>query len=229
MYATLKPPKYGNCTVRDMEDKRITLGDLLKTCPVQKTTYRVGFLKELKSRLDNIIQTCEWDQSEHIIAEMTDSSLNEVQDSIVYYLTGYVSRQMYKKYNSCETCKNVFSSCYENIVFGCQQADLVNVKSRGGLIHPNMHLFSLFSKLERHFEEHTKNGTSKFLYNEIVDDFFNENSSLSFTCEKHKESVIAYSIHYYIQMRMCQYSRQINRDSTKLSQHKKKLSKHQKK
>ena len=226
IYCTVKPPKYGNCTVRESEQKKITLADILKSHPLQKQSCRSMFIAKLKERVDKIIETSEW-ECEEIIDELSDSSLDEVQGGVVYYITGYVCKNMYAKYEECNDCQRAFPSRHENLIYGCEQANLVNVKSRGGLIHPNVHLFKLFLNLEKHFEKSTKTQEiSKFIYNEVVDGFFNENNLLTFPCEIHKEDVISYCMHYYLQMRMRQYVRQVNRDAEKKYQQKKKVSKH---
>ena len=219
LYKALKPPKYGNCTVREEEGKAVTFGDFLKSFPKSNETHKKRFLNELKCKLDGLIETDDWDNAEAVVEELSDSTFSDVQDSVIYYITGFVSRKFFKE-SKCDVCKNSFASSYENLVVGCKQTDMVNIKSRGGLTHPNINLFSLFLKLEELFEKHRKKNN---VYRDVINEFFQSQYAVSFPCENHKDDIIANLMHYYITSRMRHLSRIISREEIRKSQSQKKM------
>ena len=124
-----------------------------------------------------------------------------VLSCIIYYVTGFLCRKLGKKYNSCEICKSVFATQPAKATI--PQALLVNIKSKGKLIHPSTILYNLFVETEKYFQEAIASGDC-FIYDMIIDNLL-RNYKFHFPCNTHKEDVIADCIYYYISMRMRQY------------------------
>lgn len=147
----------------------------------------------------------------------------------MYYVTGFVGRKMLKsKYSKCKICKNAFGNCFENLITGVVDAHLVNVKSRGGLIHPNLHLFYLFNNVEKKFTHHIQEKTIDIYHqviDEVIDDLKAKDTTIKFSCGEHSKEVLAYCIYFYLTMRMRHWTRIKNRENFKKSLHQKKISK----
>jgi len=102
------------------------------------------------------------------------------------------------------------------------EAELVNLKSRGYLTHPNNNLFKMLKKLEFCFTLHAN---SNSVFEETLDDFFNKYSNLTFPCTKHQTEILTDICSSFIIMRMRQYSYIKNQLNKKQNKTKKKLSK----
>ena len=98
------------------------------------------------------------------------------------------------KTTKCDICREDFTSRYENLILVGSDAELVNIKSRGGLIHPNLHLVRLFQRIEYYFQ---KDLDSPNIYHLVVQYVIISGKPLTFPCRDHKEKVISYCIHYY--------------------------------
>jgi len=139
VYAILKPPKYGNCTVDNNmpQTNLITISDI-NNCYANNED--ITAIDKLKTKLNGLINEGEWeftDIMEH------DYSLAPIVDCLKYYIAGYLTHQIIKR-SSCPKCKSSVTS------IGCFtfEADLTNIKSRGWLKHPNKYLYKLLSVLE---------------------------------------------------------------------------------
>lgn len=146
--------------------------------------------------------------------------MGEVIDCIIYYVTGFVCRKYYKQTN-CVHCQEAFSSRYENIISGCHESQLVALKSQGGLTHPNLHLVRMFQKIEKHFQNHLQSGN---IYHEVIKELSEGPELLTFPCEEHMDTVVP-SVHYYLLLRMRQFSKLKNKEDKKQSRNQKKNSK----
>lgn len=188
MYKILKPPKFGNCTVREFTEEEmpsINLKEFKNIFKEKNMLHKQVHIGNLKKKLDHLIEFTEWECDEII---EHDYEMDEVMSCILYYIIGYICRRMLK-ITKCEPCRSAFISRYENILSDCPESKLVTVKSRGGLIHPNVHLVQIFKKIEISFQNHL-NCTNVY---ELVINDLNENSEkFSFPCMKHKEYTVAY-------------------------------------
>lgn len=102
-------------------------------------------------------------------------------------------------------------------------ADLVNLKTRGFLMHPSHQMFHIIKCLESSF---IKFADSFNVFEETYEDFFkNEDLSLKWECSDHKTDIFTNVFTLFITMRMRQYSYAKNINSKKLNRTKKKLSK----
>jgi len=87
-------------------------------------------------------------------------------------------------------------------------ATLVNLKTRGELIYPNIHFFNFIKKIEKSFAQ---NSSSANVFDLIINDLM-KIKPLSFPCTIHGEQIIAYTVvMYYVRMRMRQFSFQENK------------------
>lgn len=82
-----------------------------------------------------------------------DHNYNEatVLNCIIYYTTGYVSKQIARNtsYTLCLSALIV-----KDKFIDLPEAELINVKSKGGLTHPNLNLFHFLSNVEECFAKH---------------------------------------------------------------------------
>lgn len=102
------------------------------------------------------------------------------------------------------------------------EAQLVNLKSRGFLTHPDNNFYILIRQIEISFSIHAQ---SPNVFEDTVDHFFSNNYIIPFPCNVHKEEVIEYIFTSYLTMRMRQFTYQSNKDKKPLNKIKKKLSK----
>ena len=125
-------------------------------------------------------------------------------------VAGYVCKQI-EKHFPCDTCKKAL---HAPIAPFSQQspAEIVNLKSRGALIHPNLHFFRMLQALEECFMKHV---LSPDVYKNTVNEML-KNYKFSFLCQKHAKELLAYAIKYYMRMRMRQYSIQIKTLASKV-------------
>lgn len=179
-------------------------------------SYKQVHLQNLKEKIDHLIESSDWECDEVI---ESDYSMSEITDCIIYYVTGFICRKYLKK-TKCERCREAFSTRYENVISGCQESQLVALKSLGGLIHPNLHLVRLYQKIENHFQNHLDSGN---IYHEVLSELSEGLERLTFPCEEHMDTMVPSLIHYYLLVRMRQFSKLKNKEEKKQSRNKKKL------
>jgi len=141
-------------------------------------------------------------------------------DCIIFYfiISRYVTRKLLKK-TKCELCiaglKNFSSS-------SSPEAELVNLKSKGYLTHPNLNLFFILRNLELSF---VKYADSSDVFNETLSDFLSTNNTLTFECNVHQTDLLTDLCSTFVIMRMRQYTYIKNQMNKKLNKTKKKISK----
>lgn len=84
---------------------------------------------------------------------------------------------------------------------------LVNLKSRGGLIHANEKFFNLILVTEETFKKHQ---TSPDCFERTLDDIL-VNHNFDFPCKEHGADILSYALGYYLRMRMLQFTNQLNK------------------
>lgn len=184
--------------------------------PSTNKSFHKMHTQNLKEKLDNLIMHTDW-ECDDIIDH--NYSMADVVDCIIYYVTGFVCKTMLKK-TTCPNCCKAFA--YNgNIIRELPEAHLVNIKTRGKLIHPNTKIFQFFKEIKKIF---ARNITSSNVYQETVENLFTNNIQFEFPCNEHKSDILAYCIHYYITLRMRQFAKQENHKVKKVSREKKKLS-----
>lgn len=102
------------------------------------------------------------------------------------------------------------------------EAVLVNLTSKGGLIHPNEFVYNILSAVENSF---SKFCDSNDVFELTCEHFFSEYGPIKFPCLDHKNETIMFILSYYIIMRMRQYTLVTNKNQNKCNLKKKKCSK----
>lgn len=190
----------------------ITISEIKQIFEVENNS---SALDKLKKKIDGLVSEGSWDFSE--VFEH-DYSLSPIRECLIYYLVGYLTKQITKN-TKCNICISAFNSMqtYSNL----PEAELTNIKSKGKLIHPNYVFYKFIYNVEEYF---TKNINDPEVYTKTVEDVL-DNETLNFPCLTHKDDILAYSIRYYLNMRMRQFTRQVNREKLKENSKKKKISK----
>ncbi|KAF0692827.1 Uncharacterized protein FWK35_00038486 [Aphis craccivora] len=74
-------------------------------------------------------------------------------------------------------------------------SEATNIKSKGGLIHPNQGFFKLILAIEDSFEKYCN---SQHVFQNCVDDVLLKSGHLTgFPCSEHKTEIMIYNITYY--------------------------------
>lgn len=214
MYNLLKPPKFGNCTIDQQHEitPLITISDIKQTFG---NTANSSALDDLKKKINDLVENGNWEFSdvfEH------DYNLSPVKECLIYYLVGYLSKQILKS-TKCSICIEAFKN--PHYFSNLPEAELVDLKSKGRLVHPNYYFYKFISSIETHF---SNNINDPDVYSNTVEDIL-ANEHLNFPCSIHKDEIVAYSIRYYLNMRMRQFSWQINQEKLKENSKRKKISK----
>lgn len=214
----MKPPNSGNCTVsKNIPAENLITLDTIKQI-YKDTGEQTSVLDRVREKLNFVIEYEEWNLEDVLEINDHDYNLAPVVDCIIYYVTGYLCKQLLR-YFKCLTCRSAFkqSSGYSQE----SVARLVNLKSKGGLIHPNKNFFHFICKIEQSFAKHCENNdVFELVLTELIED-----NSLSFPCFQHCEEVMCFAIRYYINMRMRQYSQKHNAETKKENMKKKKEAK----
>lgn len=240
--SVLQPPRFGNCEASDLiHTKKITLSkeNFEKVfCGSAKLSYREKFVIDLRNKLDDLIQDEEeWENAD--VFRFSDALLDDsAADCLTYYNTGFMCFKMLKTVGlkagglKCAECRKTFQTVEKNTILPV--AELTNIRNRGKLIYPSETLYLTFKEIEKLFCEHVESGGS---YQKVINDILTKKDEegnnvvkLQFTCKKegHKEDAMARAIHYYLFLRMAQYSRDDNRNQPKDSNKIKKQAKLQK-
>jgi len=132
---------------------------------------------------------------------------------------GYLTKQMLKYIGDCNTCKSAFVTPQVYSEHLC--ASLVNMKTKGRLIHPNIYFFDFIKKIENSFNKYS---SSTHVFELIVTYLMSENT-INFRCSSHGGDVISFTVMYYIRMRMRKFSQQENKKKKKDNRNKKKIAK----
>ncbi|KAF0734603.1 Transposable element P transposase [Aphis craccivora] len=91
-------------------------------------------------------------------------------------------------------------------------AELVNLKTRGFLTHPNKNLYLIIQMIEVCFEIHAE---SPNVFEETCEDFFSRNFKLTFPCGDHKSEIVTKIFVLYITTTMRQFSYAKNQQTKK--------------
>lgn len=107
-----------------------------------------------------------------------------------------MAKKISKKIN-CDICLSGIKNADNSSDISVSR--LVNLKSRGYLIHPENNFYLLVRNIEMSF---VKFADSQNVFEETIEDFFNVNFIIPFPCDKHKTEVVEYIFTSYIIMRM---------------------------
>ncbi|KAJ8876824.1 hypothetical protein PR048_021271 [Dryococelus australis] len=215
LYSILKAPKYENCVVEDDKPERPLISVSYIKYIFTKEAKQNSLLEVLKQKLDGLVHHEQWESCD--IVEH-DYMCAQVVDCLIYYVTGYLCRQI-MKYTKYDSCKNVFTAPVTYSQY--YEAQLVNYKTMGKLIHPNHNFFKLIREVESAF---CRFASSTDVYEKTLT-YIIDHCYFSFPCRMHKYEVFSYAVNYYIHMRMRQYSFQMNKELDKTNATKKKIAK----
>lgn len=211
LHSLLKPPMFGNCAVVEGEKPALDVSNFRSLFRSGSQKDNIDFVTEVKKRLDKFILQEEWECED--VASTLKSSVPEVSDCIVYYLSGFLSRKM-TKMTSCDSCLAAFTVTRSDSA----EAALTNCKSRGELVHPNIHFHRILKSAEEFF---SKNADRQDVYWGTID-YVLETCALSFPCGEQKGDVISQILHFYVSMRMRQHCKRVSSSLKKEAQKKKK-------
>lgn len=218
VYSVFKPPKSGNCTIENNKPSQNLISlDSIKTIYYNPEKNK-PLLHSIREKLDFAIQHDDWSLDDIIKPSDHNYFVAPVIDCVIYYVTGYLCKQILR-YFKCVTCQsaikqNINLCSYEPV------ARLVNLKSKGGLIHPNINFFNFKCKIEQLFSKYCEMAdVLELILTELLED------TLYFPCFQHSEEIIAFTIKYYINMRMRQFSQSYNSEAQKENMNKKKIAK----
>ncbi|CAI6368554.1 unnamed protein product [Macrosiphum euphorbiae] len=220
----LKPPKTGNCQILDSTTPKITLTDL-KELSKSNLSERQQKIEKLKEKINNIIdEDDECDPLDAAVVDIIpDHNYCEIQkatakECVIYYICGFMCRQIVLKRTKCLNCLSALKGSDTR-----PEAALTNLKSKGFLIHPNYTVFTLVSAIEEGFVQYCD---VPEVFDKTVNFLLQHHQKLlKFPCVEHESEMLTSIVHFYITMRMKQYTRNLNRETKKLSSKKKKLSK----
>lgn len=213
VYSVLKPPKYANCTVTDTDVPKISLSDLNNIFH-DKSSERSEKVYRLKKKLDSLIEEGLWEPCE-VLPQISNNIESSTRDCILYYVCGYVTKQILRKTN-CSACISYFKSGDAN--HPC--AELVNLKTNGKLIYPNTALFEFLNTVEHSFGKHCNDFNA---FENVIEEITENNFNFKFSCSSHSAEVTTKVIVYFLQMRMRQHSYQETIKLKKISREKKRF------
>lgn len=98
VYAILKPPKYGNFTVDNMQQTNLITISVIKNC--YENNEAITAIDKLKTKLNGLINEGEWEFTDII---EHNYSLAPIVDCLKYYIAGYLTHQIIKR----SSCPNV--------------------------------------------------------------------------------------------------------------------------
>ena len=133
-------------------------------------------------------------------------------------LTGYLCKQVLRRYSTCSKCCEALKQANS---YPSSLSKLVDIKSRGGLIHPNLRFYKLIRHIESCFAKHA---SSPEVFNETIEEIVST-YEFSFPCESHASIILSYALCYYIRMRMRHFAYQENQKLRKQFVPKKKMAK----
>lgn len=137
-----------------------------------------------------------------------DYTRPEQADCIIYYVTGYLCRKLLKS-TSCEECRR--GLVLSDSISDRPEAALVNLKTRGRLLHPATHIFQMLERAEAVFRKHAEKPDA---YNLTIDEMLGKHR-IGFPCAEHNVDIAAHLFNYYVAMSVRQFCKQRRFDSSK--------------
>lgn len=198
VYKILRPPKKGNCRSNDEDDnanwKDISFEDFMTVYNKNYVpSYRKEHIAKIKEEIEELVDTDAWNNE--AVMYLADEMSDDIMDHLLHSNTGYICKKMLEKVfiKNCEACCKAFSSCPENSIFPL--SNLIEIKTQGKLIYPNLKLFQIIKKLDKIFNENVKKNNG--VYGKIRDEIKNKTVTLSFPCHEHKVNFMSEIIYFY--------------------------------
>lgn len=208
-YSLIKPPKNSNVTGGEMIETLINIQDL-SNVNVTKDT--------LEGELDSIIDKGQFEELPDVIALMHDHDYRSTSTSsqVLSYLAGYIAR----KANRFTKCKKCLSSL-RNDCLSSSRDKLIDMRSKGNLIHSSNNLFSLISTLEKSTLEALKNEELNMNTLLTITEMIEQGDSIQLVgCVDHKEEFSKAIVRFFLIMRMCFIVKRANYKDTMTSKEK---------
>lgn len=159
VYKIIRAPKKGNCTNEEPDEdencQEITFEEFQTTFRDKYVaSHRKVHISKIKNLIAQNVTTADWNNP--AVMHFVDEMSNDIMDHLVYTNIGYVCKKMLDKSHiqNCPTCVKAFSSCPENCVFPL--ATLIEKRTEGKLIYPNLKLFQIIKKINSIFNENVK-------------------------------------------------------------------------
>lgn len=179
VYSVLKPPKHGNCTITNIDAPKISLSDL-KEIFHDTSSKRFEKINTLKTKLDELIEEGQWKPCD-VLPKVDSTMENSTRDCILYYVCGYVTKQILKK-QKCDECICFFKA--GDSEHPC--AELVNLKTNGKLMYPNAALFEFLSIVEHAFAKYCNDFN---VFENVINEITQNNFNFKFSCISHRVEV----------------------------------------
>lgn len=194
VYSLVKPPRGSNISGGDILQTLISKDDM-------KDIEEDSPMKTFISKLDSIVENGVNIDELHRLNESNDHDYvkTETGDFVLAYVSGFVARKAHT-FTSCQVCLQTLVNITAE---PCPQRDLlINLKSRGGLLHPSDAIFNLCSTLERHIMAvlTSQSMNSNVLY-EIVD-MLESIDIPKVGCEEHEHFLTVSVMKFYLIMSM---------------------------
>lgn len=181
----------------------------------QQGEQQTNRLDSLRERHDELTEEGSWECED--VLEHNYRKADTV-DCIICYVTGYLCRKIGNK-TIRVTCRDGLNK--QNGSCDIPEADLVNCKLCGKLVHPNVNIYYLPKATEKEF---AKQPCDNSVYSKTLD-----HVPLTYPfmvpCFLHKADIMAKVLHCYICMRMRQHCKQMRQKEAKKSQEMRKLPK----
>ncbi|KAF0753534.1 DDE-1 domain-containing protein [Aphis craccivora] len=169
MYSILKPPKTGNCTILDTNIEKITINDLKTIFNQTDINDRTEKITNIQRRLDLLVLALSIEVEDIFESDIHSYFKADTDACVLYYICGYVTRYLTTSIK-CNVCLTAVSG--QTNISKKPEAALTNIKTRGGLTHPNIYLFQLLTAIENSFSKYCDDHD---VFELTVDDFFSNN------------------------------------------------------
>lgn len=160
------------------------------SCGIQKNkkTHQISSFENEKM---HAINECSNDDEDLLVMPLT-----ETQDDIVVYISGFVERHL-KKTIKCVQCINGITT--SNIV----QGELIDIKTRGGLIHPQKDIYKICHQSEIFLR--SADLSEKNFYPKMVQKIIRNLETPKMFCQSqcnHKIIILKKTIEYFLKIRL---------------------------
>lgn len=216
----MKPPKSGNCSVPDVSTQPLmSMSELKEIFASKNKKTKQILIQEIKAKLNIVIEQKD-DFSDFIAPTDHDYDLPYVVQCLMYFVTGNLCKK-FQAFAKCETCKSEFFFADQNDSFITKNpiARIIN-NEEFDIQHPNIRCFKFLSLVEDSF---SKNCDMSNVYKLVISEITQK--KIEFPCADHAEEVLAFIMHFYLELRMREYAKIKMADQKKKNAEKKKLAK----
>ena len=133
-------------------------------------------------------------------------------------ISGYLCKQVLRRFKPCPICSDAILKPDKKPT---PVSALVDLRSRGGLIHANSQFFNLIRFVEMCFAKHAG---SAAVFDLTIDEVLCS-YNFTFPCKYHASQILSFAICYYVRLRMRQFAYQENQKLKKKFVPQKELSK----